>query len=335
MSTEIIQLKSQIQEILIAGNRGPCGGVNMAIEATDQVLDIVGGREEVYIPWGIIHNRPVMTAYEKRGVVNFNLDWSKLPDGSIVINPAHGAPPSFFKAAALKNCFVVDVTCQFVNKVQGLARKAEEAGKHVLYVGVCGHPETEGVRGQVKPENFTLIEKIADLEGLAVPEGVKAITYSQTTLATREIRAILEKLRQNPSVEVPNRWDICYATDNRQEAVEKLANMVDSLVVVGSKHSHNSQMLTELGLKRGIDSHLVDYPEEMSEGWFKRKTLRVGVTSGASVPDYLTIPVVEWLRARSPEALVSWENQVRVEKRMTFKLPQSQIDLLLERYNLN
>lgn len=322
-----------IQEVLVAGNRGPCGGVNMALEAADQVLDIVNGREPIYSNWDLVNNKPITAELNARGLVSIRNNWDLVPPRSIVVFSAHGVPPSFHQIARDRGHLVIDVTCQLVTRQHNLVINAEKAGKHVVYVGVQGHPETEGVLGEVQPENISLIQKAPEVETLTLLAEKPAVVYSQTTLGTHEIKEVYQALKSRfPEIEIPNRWDICYATDNRQIAVEQLVKAVDALVVVGSKHSHNSQELRKKGDLAGIPSYSVDVPSELQPEWFTEKMRILGITSGASVLDRFMRPVAEWFKSLNPDVQIRELDQVKTEKQMTFGLPKAQIEALRTRY---
>lgn len=321
-----------VETVLVAGNRGPCGGVNMALEAANQVLDIIAGRETVYANWDIVNNKPIMKGLENRGLVNFKNDWSLVPDNSIVFASAHGVAPDFHEVALRKNCLAIDVTCQLVTRVHTLVKKAEKEGKRVVYVGARGHPEAKGVTGELRPESFTLIDPKDDARSVSLPEGPKVV-YSQTTLGTDEIKDIMAILRERfPDIEIPPRRDICYATDNRQAAVGKLLPMIDLLLVVGSRHSHNSQELRKKGEKVGKPAYSVDTPDEIGLDWFTPDIKNVGMTSGASVPDYLFLPILDRFKELNPNLVISFEPQVIPERDMTFRLPEESINALRSRF---
>ncbi len=322
-----------VDRILLAGNRGPCGGVNMARDAADQVLNIADGREKVYSNWDIVNNRPLVERLTSRGLVSVRNNWDLVPDNSIVLFSAHGVPPAFHEIAERKKYCVIDVTCPLVTRVHNLAIRSETQGKHVVYIGVNGHPETVGVLGELNPTNSTLIENEEDVLNTHLPEGKPAVVYSQTTLSTAEIKGIMKALKlKYQGIDIPNRWDICYATDNRQSAVEKLLPIVEGLLVVGSPHSHNSQELRKMGAAKGLPSFSVDYPSDIDKQWFGPKVRNLGVTSGASVMDEYLGPVVEWFEAVNPELKVSFMDQVIPEKDMTFRLPAKDIQRLQSRY---
>ncbi len=335
MLIKSLESRLSVQELYVAGNLGPCGGVNMAIEAARQVLDIVDGREPVFSNWDLVNNKPLMDKFKKRGLLSVQNNWDLAEDGSIVFFSAHGVPPTFRQIARERNYLVIDVTCQLVNRVHLLVNNAEAAGKHIVYIGVAGHPETEGVRGEVKAESLTLIESPEDLDRFELPKDKPLVCYSQTTQAPRIVGRINAGLRERyPEIEIPSRLSICYATDNRQDAVEALIPKVNGLVVVGSKHSHNSKELQNYGLEAGLPSYLIDLPEELDPGLFKG-IRRLGLTSGASVLEEYLTPVIDWFRDRNPQMLLYFEKQVREEKWMTFKLPEKDIEALRARYQEN
>ncbi|MBI2596193.1 4-hydroxy-3-methylbut-2-enyl diphosphate reductase [Candidatus Daviesbacteria bacterium] len=319
-----------IKEVLVAGNRGTCGGVNMALESVNQVLDIVDRRETVYTNWDIVNNTPIMKNLGDRGLVCVKNDWDKVPDGSILLFSAHGVPPNFHEIARGKNLTVIDATCQLVNRVHSLVKNAVDHGKHVVYVGVKNHPETLGVMGEVDGQDISLVENMADIENLKIP-GKSAVVYSQTTLSTAEIRQKILRLKERfPDIWIPSRWDICYAADNRQQAVEKLVKLVDLLIIVGSKHSHNSEELRRIGEMAKMPSFLIDSPLEIDKGWFGENIQKIGLSSGASVLESNTESVLDWFRDK--DVLIKYLPQVVSEKSMMFKLPQASINLLKARY---
>lgn len=344
-----------VERIIVAGDRGPCGGVNMALEAARQVLEIVDKEnpgEKVYSPWDVVHNRPVMDELKQQGLIVFNHDWDLVPGGSIVLLPAHGAAPKLYQIAEVKKCLVIDVTCQLVTRVHHLAMKAAgrlreirpEEKRHVIYIGAQGHPETEGVLGELDQGTHTLIdqkkysslplqERTKYLEEIVsnLPEGHRVV-YSQTTLSPDDVDSILGFLQQQVSdVEIPSRRDICYAMDNRWTAVRDLLPRVDMLLVVGSKHSHNSQQLRLTGEKAGLPSYSVDRPEEIDRSWFAPNFRSVGLTAGASVLEKYTADVIEWFRIRNPSIQVTYDKG-KEDKNLVFKLPQESINKLKARY---
>lgn len=326
--------KFAVEKVFVAGNRGPCGGVNMALEAVNQVLEIVDGREPVYTNRPVVHNDPIMKEYEERGLIDVKNDWSKVPNGSIVIFSAHGVPPKFREIALRNDYLVIDTSCQLVTRVHNLVKRAEKEGKHIIYIGKEGHPETIGVMGEVREENITLIEKSADVEKLDLGTDIDHIVYSQTTLMTSETDEVEESLRAKfLDIYIPNRLGICYATFNRQAAVERLLESgIDSLIVVGSQRSHNSEMLRRMGERAEILTAKLDSPHQLDINWLVNSR-RLGFTSGASVLDKFLEPVIDKVRAVSPGVDVIYQEQAVKEQEMTFVLPQESLGRLKARFS--
>ncbi len=309
-----------VEKILVAGNRGPCGGVWRIFKIADLSLDqnAISARkygvepEPIYTNWNLVNNIPVTENYQKSGLHNFKNNWDLVPDFSQVIPSAHGVGPSFYENAKEKHCTVIaEGTCQLVTRVQMLARKAEKAGKFMFYIGVDGHPETIGVMAQVSPENSMLIAEGSAIRRISELADRPKIVLSQTTLSTDEVRDKYRDLKvAYPDIEIPSRWDICNATDTRQAAVKELAAKSQLLIIVGSGPSHNSTELMKIGLKYGIPSYLIDYPDQVQPSWFTSQVKVTGVSSGASVPDYLMQPVVDKVAELNPDAKTSEEEQV-------------------------
>lgn len=316
-SPPIIELGSnyQVKKVIVAGDRGPCGGVNMAIDTTFEVLGIVAGREPVYANNPPVHNDLITVEFAKQGLV-IEPDLQKIPDGSILIASAHGWPSQDKNLAIKKRLLVVDATCQLVAKVERAAQKAVASGKHVIYVGIENHPEPRGILGSLPKGSFTFIDirKIAPklsgeiaIYGENGPEQIRIdlaelTILNQTTLSILGVQAKIQELREeNPQFSIPDPEGICYATKNRQDQVrERLFSIteipMDALIVVGSRISHNSKELKEIGEKEArIPSYLVDTPEQIPFHEFTPEIRRVLVTSGASVLDPYLKEVVDVL----------------------------------------
>jgi len=323
-----------VEKVLVAGNRGPCGGVKMALEAAEQVLEIVNGREPVFTNWDIVNNNPAMQDLEKRGLKNVKNNLNLIPEGSVVFWSAHGIPPDYRKIADEKNLLSIDVTCQLVNRVHTLVKKAQENGKHIIYIGKEGHPETTGVLGELWTDNYTFIQPDTEISTLELPEKTQAVVYSQTTLATDEIKSQYEKLKTRyPDLEIPKRWDICPAVDYRQEAAEDLLNShkIDFLLVGGSLHSHNSKELAKKAKKKNIPNALIDDPRQIQREWFTKGVKTVGATSGASEREEDFQLILDWFRGNGIDPVI-YLPQIRSENDKAFILPQKDIDKLKERY---
>ncbi len=309
--------------------RGECGGVKMALAGTRQALEIANGEFPIYTNRKVVNNDPVMAELKQQGLINFDNDWTQVPNGSVVLYSAHGIPPYFHDIAQNKELITVNLTCQLVNRVHSIAIEAETDGKHILYAGVDGHPETVGVMEEINPENFTLIQNLEDAKKVVIPEDRIAILLSQTTLSTSELKEIFEFFSENPQVEIPSRWDICPATDKNQISVDELIKKfgVDFLLVQGSEDSHNTKELWRMGLAAGIPSVMIDSADQLQHAWLTGGVINVGFTAGASVEDKFTDPIFEWMRREGIEPL----DLMRGEKReKQFKLPESDIRRLEE-----
>lgn len=336
----------QVEKILIAGNRGPCAGVNMALEAADQVLTIVDGRETVWTNWPVVNNDPISTELADRGLQSFDNDWTRVPDGSIVIFSAHGVTPRHHEIAREKNCLVIDTTCLLVTKVHDLVIEASNEGRKIAYIGVEGHPETVGVLGELesmgkqRDRDFVLFQdqrqvRSKKYKGI-LKSGENWVVYSQTTLMPDETTVMEQVIGDNfQDIYIPDRLGICYATYNRQKAVEKLiTSEIDLLLVVGSLKSHNSKMLMRKGLRSGIKSRMLDYPDQLKNQWFNG-VMTVGVTSGASVLDRFMEPVVDTIAAKSSQSKVEYQEQVKKERTdAMYPLPKESLEALKARYSV-
>ncbi len=288
------------KELIIAGDKGPCGGVNMALDTTTRVLDIVEGREAVYANHNPVHNDPILQEYKERGLV-VEPDIESIPEGSIYILSAHGTPPSFMETAAKKGLLVVNVECQYVSKVRRRAESSIDKNEHVVYFGARNHPEPAAVLRDLDPNGYTFVD-IDDNGPTQIPDGTPIRVLNQTTLSTTAVYARRHRLETQLGIKLPEPIGICYATDNRQRAVRDGIfgdnnSRPDALVVVGSRDSHNSKELTKIGAEvLGADKAFqIDEAEELREEWFREAT-RVGLTSGASVLDRFTEPVIAWFK---------------------------------------
>lgn len=323
-----------LEEVLVAGNRGTCGGVRMAIESAQQVMDIVQQREPVYINWDIVNNKLTAQNFANQGLVNVGNDMSRVPDGSILIFSAHGVSPAFHEEASERDILTIDATCQLVQRGHWLARRAAEKGQHVFFIGDANHPETQGIVGELQEGQYTLLEKADDVDNAPIPEG-PSIVLSKTTLGASEIIPIITPLhdRVGDGLTVPAKHDTCFATDNRQDAVKDLVSKTNALLVVGSKHSHNSQELRKIGERSGVPAWSVDEPADIVRSWFIGNIKRLGVTSGASVIDPYTEKVLDYFRQEGLP--ITYLEPVADESDAMFRLPKNDINALRMRYNLD
>ncbi len=280
------------KDMLLANPRGFCAGVDRAIAVVDQLLDEHGG--PVYVRKEIVHNRQVVERLRARGAV-FVEEVDEAPEGAILVFSAHGISPEVRQKAADRRLRVVDATCPLVSKVHYEAKKFAKAGLHVLLIGHADHDEVIGTMGEI-PGQITLVEDVDAVEHVTVPDPDRVAVITQTTLSVDETRDIMDAVRRKfPNVRTPARDDICYATQNRQDAVRDLAGQCDVMVVVGSPNSSNSLRLRELAQQLGAKAYLVDHPDQVQQEWLDGAQ-RVGVTAGASSPESLTQAIVARLR---------------------------------------
>jgi 4-hydroxy-3-methylbut-2-enyl diphosphate reductase len=273
--------------------------VDRAVVAVEKALEQYGA--PVYVRKQIVHNTFVVQTLERKGAV-FVEENDEVPAGSIVIFSAHGVAPSVHDEARRGGLRVIDATCPLVSKVHKEAVKFAEEGYDILLIGHEGHEEVVGTIGEA-PEHIHLVDRPQDIGAIEVRDESRVVWLSQTTLSVDETAATAAGLRQRfPRLLDPPSDDICYATQNRQQAVKQMAPETDLLIVVGSRNSSNSLRLVEVGLEHGAGAaHLVDTADEIDESWLAAGVLTVGVTSGASVPEILVQEVLGWLAARGYE----------------------------------
>lgn len=283
-------------EILLANPRGFCAGVDRAIDIVERALQRLG--PPIYVRHEVVHNRYVVDRLRVLGAV-FVDELDEVPDGATVIFSAHGVSRIVEEEAARRGLQVFDATCPLVTKVHvEVARYAKE-GREVVLIGHAGHPEVEGTMGRYDTSNggrIYLVEHPEDVARLQVRDPGHLAFVTQTTLSVDDTALVIDALRERfPKLAGPRKEDICYATQNRQDAVKSLVRRCDIVLVVGSPSSSNSNRLREIAEKAGIPGYLIDGPEDLRREWFDGKT-RVGVTAGASAPDVLVKRVVERLR---------------------------------------
>ena len=300
-------------QIVLANPRGFCAGVDRAIEIVERALQLFGA--PIYVRHEVVHNRHVVERLRGLGAV-FVEQLSEVPDGATVVFSAHGVSTAVENEAARRALQVFDATCPLVTKVHmEVAHFAREA-REVILIGHAGHPEIEGTMGRFDTSfggQIYLVESIEDVERVAVREPSRLAFVTQTTLSVDDTALMVAALRARfPLLQAPRREDICYATQNRQDAVKKLLEQCDVLLVVGSRSSSNSNRLRELADRAGIPGYLVDGAEDLQREWLDGKST-VGVTAGASAPEVRVQQVVERLRnwgAELPAELTGCEEQV-------------------------
>lgn len=268
-------------KIILAAPRGFCAGVNMAIASLEAAIELYG--TPVYVYHDIVHNRWVVERFKRRGVVFVN-DIADVPRGVHLLYSAHGVSPEIRRQAAERSLQTVDATCPLVTRVHREAARYAAGGYTIILIGHQGHDEVVGVMGEA-PDSIILIGSADDVDHVKVANPEKLVYLTQTTLSIDDAGRIIERLRQRfPSIRGPRRSDICYATQNRQQAVRELATEADLALVVGSQSSSNSKRLAELCHAHGIESHLVDGPDDIRAEWFSADDT-VLITAGASAPE--------------------------------------------------
>lgn len=282
--------------ILLANPRGFCAGVERAIAIVERALEKFGA--PIYVRHEVVHNRYVVDGLKAKGAV-FVEELSEVPDGATVVFSAHGVPLSVRIEADKRGLKVFDATCPLVTKVHLEVSRLHKQGYEIVMIGHKGHPEVEGTMGQATGRMYLVenVEDVVQLKPTVGADGTVALAYvTQTTLSVDDAQAIVAALRARfPHIVGPKKDDICYATQNRQDAVKAMAGKVDVVIVVGSKNSSNSNRLREVAAIGGIPAYLVDGADQIDAGWLQGDA-RVGVTAGASAPEVLVNGVVERLK---------------------------------------
>lgn len=280
-------------QVLLAQPRGFCAGVTRAIAIVERALAVYGA--PIYVRHEIVHNRTVVESLRERGAV-FIDDLADAPEGAVVVFSAHGVPRAVAEEAERRGLRVFDATCPLVTKVHREVARMRAEGRTIIMIGHAGHPEVEGTMGQV-PDGIALVEKPADVAALPYTDADALAYVTQTTISADDSREVIDALRARfPHIREPKRQDICYATQNRQEAVKKLAQSgVDLVLVIGSATSSNSNRLREVAERQGVRAYLVDSAEHLDPAWLAGAE-RIGITAGASAPESLVQGVVAWLR---------------------------------------
>ncbi len=307
-------MNPELQEIVLAEPRGFCAGVDRAIEIVERALTRFGA--PIYVRHEIVHNTYVVNDLKEKGAI-FIEDLAEVPPGATLVFSAHGVSQEVRKEAAARGFSVFDATCPLVTKVHVEVAKLHKEGYDFIMIGHKGHPEVEGTMGQLT-EGIHLVEDVADVAAVRVAQSAKLAVVTQTTLSVDDAAEILAAVKRRfPSVREPKQQDICYATQNRQDAVKVLAPTVDIVIVVGSPTSSNSNRLRELAQRLGTEAYMVDSPDDLESRWFDGKA-SVGLTAGASAPDLLVQQVIERLRALGA---VSVRKIAGVEETTHFPLP--------------
>ena len=301
--------------IILANPRGFCAGVNMAIESLERALQLFG--TPLYVYHEIVHNRPVVERFKKRGVV-FVDHIEEIPTGANVLYSAHGVAPAIREASRTRNLRAIDATCPLVTKVHLEAVRFAKEGYTILLIGHEGHDEVVGTLGEA-PANIRLVQDVHEVEQLDLPANAKVAYLTQTTLSVDDAEVIISALRKRfPQIVGPSRDDICYATQNRQEAVKDLVPEADVVLVLGSQNSSNSLRLAEIARSQGRPAYLIDGVREIKDEWFKKEQT-VLITAGASAPEEVVEECVSYLQKRFGAEV---ESRTIREEHVSFPLPR-------------
>lgn len=309
------QQQKPVLRVLLAKPRGFCAGVERAIEIVERALALYG--PPVYVRHEIVHNKHVVNSLRAQGAV-FVEELDEIPAGAVTIFSAHGVSTQVEQEAHRRNLPVIDATCPLVTKVHKEGRNHSRKGREVILIGHAGHPEVEGTQGRI-PGGVHLVSNTADVAKIDVRDPDKVAYVTQTTLSVDDTRDIIEALRQRfPAITGPGSKDICYATQNCQQAARDLATQVDMLLVVGARNSSNSNRLREIGAELGVPSYLIDDAGSLDPQWLEGVST-VGVTAGASAPEKLVQDLIDRL---GDFGRVQVEELAGVEEHMQFKLPR-------------
>jgi len=302
-------------KILLASPRGFCAGVNMAIETLETAIRIYG--TPVYVYHEIVHNKHVVERFTSEGAVFVNTV-EEVPEGAVLLFSAHGVAPEVRRVAQERQLRAIDATCPLVTKVHLEAIKYAKAGYRLILIGHEGHDEVIGTMGQA-PDSFTLVESPEEVDALTFGPDDKLAYLTQTTLSVDDASRIIRRLKEKfPQIVGPPKDDICYATQNRQEAVRVLSDEADIVLVLGSQNSSNSQRLAELGREHDVPAHLIDGADEIAPEWFTGDET-VLITAGASAPERVVQDCIAWLKNRYDATV---EERTLREEEVYFPLPK-------------
>jgi 4-hydroxy-3-methylbut-2-en-1-yl diphosphate reductase len=304
-----------VNEIILAEPRGFCAGVDRAIEIVERALQKFGN--PIYVRHEIVHNTYVVNDLKSKGAI-FIEDLNDVPEGATLVFSAHGVPKSVEREAERRGFQIFDATCPLVTKVHVEVAKLHKEGYEFIMIGHKGHPEVEGTMGQLD-YGIHLVEDIHDVAKVQPSQSIKLAVVTQTTLSVDDTAEIHAAIRARfPSIKEPKQQDICYATQNRQDAVKVLSSQVELVIVVGSPTSSNSNRLAELSRKLGVTSYMIDSASELQEAWFEGVT-KVGLTAGASAPEILVKEVIDRIKALGVVAIRKMDG---IEETIKFPLPK-------------
>ena len=317
MQTSTANAERPSKTLLLAAPRGFCAGVDRAIQIVEKSIEKYG--EPVYVRHEIVHNRHVVERLEKMGAI-FVEELDECPDDRPVVFSAHGVPKSVPKAAQAREMTFLDATCPLVSKVHVEAERHAKEGLHILLIGHEGHPEVVGTMGQLPADRMTLIETEEDAHNYTPEDADNLALVTQTTLSVDDTAGMIEILKARfPKIALPYKEDICYATTNRQMAVKEIADACDLLLVIGASNSSNSKRLVEVGAKAGAnDAVLISSAEQIDWETIEKADV-LGLSAGASAPEYLTTGVIAALKSRYNMTLKEVEV---VKEKVIFRLPR-------------
>ena len=310
---------SDSKQIILANPRGFCAGVDRAIDIVERAIELFGA--PIYVKHEVVHNKFVVDGLRNKGAV-FVEELSEIPDDTTVIFSAHGVSQAVRKEANDRNLKVFDATCPLVTKVHMEVTRYSKAGHECILIGHVGHPEVEGTMGQFDESHggqMYLVEDIDDVNDLEINDPEQLSYVTQTTLSMDDTASVIDALRKRfPNIQGPKKDDICYATQNRQDAVKKLAQESDLVLVVGSPNSSNSNRLKEVAERIGTEAYLIDNETEINKAWLENKE-KIGLTAGASAPAELVENVIAKLREWGVKTII---NQDGKEENIVFSLPK-------------
>jgi 4-hydroxy-3-methylbut-2-en-1-yl diphosphate reductase len=308
-------MKTNIKKIYVASPMGFCAGVKRAVAIVDLLLKKYG--PPIYVKHQIVHNRHVVSDFEKKGVI-FVENVKDIPNKARVIFSAHGSPPEDYQLAKIKQLQLFDATCPLVRKVHLEAKRYAKEGYFIIYIGHKGHQEAKGVLGEIDASISTLISSIDEAQRLTIPNTKKIVVLTQTTLSFDDTKNIIECLKKRfPRMITPPVFDICYSTQNRQNAVKELAKKTQLIFVIGSQESSNSKQLQKTAEKAGTKAYLINDISEINQAWLK-KIENLGITAGASVPENLINKTVKYFV--NPQTKI--EKSMIIKENINFPLPK-------------
>ena len=306
--------------ILLANPRGFCAGVDRAIQIVEEALSQYG--KPIYVRHEVVHNQHVINDLKTKGAI-FIEDLNDVPKGSHVIFSAHGISKAIREEAKSRELIPIDATCPLVTKVHVEVNKMLNQGMDIIMIGHKGHPEVEGTMGQIEAHHTNrkmhLIETIEDVKHLMVDHPNKIAYVTQTTLSIDDTKAIIEALKTKyPNIEGPKSDDICYATQNRQDAVKEISNLCDLIIIVGSQNSSNSNRLRELALREGVEAYMIDHEDLLQSSWLLNKK-NIGISAGASAPEISVKNIVNKIESLTKAQIRELPG---VEESVVFRLPK-------------